>query len=151
MGYEVDEMNFVLMHKEVVFQVESKSNMPTALNMLKINQIVMKHKPVNETEIESDFGNIQQGQSKSKKDLPSTSGVIKSPKKQKTKAKSKVEKVQMVTASTQTTEEMFPVNLPDDEEDFNMFHLQAMRQKYLVTTIREQDFEENMEEPENQN
>ena len=52
--------------------------------------------------------------------MPSTSGVVKSPKKQKTKAKSKVEKVQMVTASTQTTEEMFPVNLPDDEEDFNI-------------------------------
>ena len=52
--------------------------------------------------------------------------------------------VEMVTASTQTTEELFPVDMPDDEEYFNMFHLQAMRQKYLVTTIRQEDFDDTV-------
>ena len=32
------------MHKEVVSQVQSKCNMPTAMNMLKVSQIVMKNK-----------------------------------------------------------------------------------------------------------
>ena len=43
MRYEMDEMNFVLMHKEVVFQVSSKSNTCTSINMMKLNKVVSRH------------------------------------------------------------------------------------------------------------
>ena len=144
MGYEFNEMNLVLMHKEVdlVFQVATKSNLPTALNMLKISKVVMKHKAQSE---EDNVTNDQSSQ-----DMPSTSmtpaspvaNVTKSVKSPRSKPKKQQKVMSMVSVATQTAKEVITVNLAADEEEFTMIDLHSMRQNYLINTIRQQDFDE---------
>ena len=54
----------------------------------------------------------------------------------------------MVTVGTQTTLEVVAVDPPPEKEEevFNTFHLKSMRQQYLVTSKRPQDFDETEEE-----
>ena len=140
MGYEFNKMNFVMMHNETVFQVASKCNLPSALNMMKINKVVMKQKAQSEEQQNMIFQIVNLH--------PHTQFqfcqmfVTPPKKKSKSKSKNKESSVEMVTASTQTPKEVISVNIAADEEEFSMFNLQVMRQKYLISTIREQDFQD---------
>ena len=141
MNYEYNEMNFTLMHKEVVFQVAAKSNLPTMLNMLKINKIVMKPKTQSEEEKSAIPVPVSDGPSTSNPPIARSPISEKSKPKGKTKATKKSKSVEMVTSSTQTAEGVITLNLAADDDDFDLLELKRMRQKYLVTTIRQQDFE----------
>ena len=44
MGYQMTEQNFVLMHKEVAYQIISKPTIHTTINMLKLNRVVKVHR-----------------------------------------------------------------------------------------------------------
>ena len=84
-GYEMNEKNFVLMHKEVVYQVQSKCNMPTVINMLKINQLLIKKRKISFNDEEYDPINPDPQDSTSAKDISKCKKVpVAPPKKNKT-------------------------------------------------------------------
>ena len=141
MNYECNEMNFVMMHKEVVFQITLKCNLPTALNMMKISRVVMKQKAQSDDYCDVHFQMIQPGPS-SIAPVASPASVQKSKQKSKAKKITQSDSVQMVSVSTQTKPEVVSVNLAGEDDKFNMFELRAMRQNYLITTIIEKDFQD---------
>ena len=140
MNYECDEMNFVLMHKEAVFQVSAKSNLPTALNMMKISKLVMKQKAVVEEDVDKNDPLLSDGPSTSSIPVSPVAHLPASPKVVRKKGKKVTKLVEVATAATQTAPEVISVNLASDDIDFDLFKLQSMRQNFLVTTVREQDF-----------
>ena len=142
MGYECNELNFVMMHTEAVFQVSSKSNLPTALHMMKINKVVKKQKAQSEEENYMTPINVDDGPSSSHPPLSPGASPKMSHQKSKPQTNKQTTRVEMVSVSTQTGKEMVSVNLAADEDELNMFDLKAMRQNYLVTTIQQQDFQE---------
>ena len=142
MGYECNEMNFVLMHKEAVFQVATKSNLPTALTMMKINKVMMKQKSQNQEGNYMNAMSVEDTESTSKPHPSPLPIVAQSPKKKISRSKKETKSVDMVSVATQTKKEVIAVNLAADEDEFSMFDLEAMRQNFLITTIREQDFAE---------
>ena len=141
MNYEFNEMNFVLMHKEVVFQVAAKSNLSTALNMMKINKVVMKQKAQSDEQYNVQPQNVDEGPSTSNSTVPSVVNVPRTPRRSKGSGQKKTKLIEKVTVATQTSDHVVSVNLAADDEEFDMFDLKAMRQQFLITTIRENNFQ----------
>ena len=144
MEYEMNEQNFVLMHKEAVFQVLAKPTINSALTMMKFNKVVKTRRPPTE---DSTPDTYEQGYVQ-----PSTSqepaAKVKKMKKGKNVKKSDTSKSKdnlpdvimsnMVDVAVQTVDD------PDElehEEEYNRIHAQSMWQHYCVTTIKKEDFE----------
>ena len=118
MNYEFKEMNFILMHKEVVFQVVSRSNLPTAMNMLKVNRVVMKQKAQSDEDHDSNSKPIEEVPSTSIQPPPSVANVQQTQKKSRPRVKKGNTFVEMVSVLTQTKKEVVSVNLAADDGGF---------------------------------
>ena len=166
MDYEFNEFHFVGTHMDTVNKVLLKPNQASALKLLHLNKFVLKQISPK----------LEEEDAPPAPDQPSTSTMpppqVKGPKKgtqKRKKSKSttpvkqdpeqpltptippvEIEARNMVTIGTQTTLEVVPVDPPAEKEEevFNTFHLKSMRQQYLVTTKRTQDFGDETDEEE---
>ena len=150
MDYEFSEFNFVGAHMETVKRVLMKPNQSSALNFMHVNKLVLKpNQP-----------------SMSKKPATQHQATkMPTPKRKRTKSPSptpqfkeqpatpeipvgQLEKPHMVSASTQTSLEVLAVDPPPDKEEevYNTFYMKSMRQQYLVSAKRPQDFDEETEQ-----
>ena len=147
MGYEMDEKNFVLMHKEATYQVLAKPSINASINMLKLNRVVKNRKyPLEEDAHQGEEPDIEPMSS-----VVSAQGGAKPKKKRKAKTQSAREipkckdddnvpdliMSNMIDVTVQTVDD------PDElvhEDEYNRFHVLAMWQHYSVTTIKEEDF-----------
>ena len=165
MDYEFNEFHFVGTHMDTVNKVLLKPNQASALKLLHLNKFVLKQISPK----------LEEEDAPPAPDQPSTSTTpppqVKGPKKVTQKRKEsksttpvtqdqeqpltpttpppvQIEARNMVTIGTQTTLEVVPVDPPAEKEEevFNTFHLKSMRQQYLVTTKRTQDFGDETDE-----
>ena len=150
MHIEMDEINFLHMHKTVVIEVISKFNISKALSMMKVNSIVSRSR----TEVPPvDDANTEPVPEQS----PSTVGIAAKSKCQgvaskSSKGKAKPKSAPVVQPSVEIPEEyglyrtvatQTMENIGSEEEKrFEQFDMMSMRQKYLVTVIKQEDFDD---------
>ena len=152
MNYEMTERNFLLMHKEAAYQVLAKPTINSSLNTMKLNKVVKKRPVVN---VEDEFtpepepctpdtSDRTEIQTKKKRPSPtvkrkkktSTTPLPAPPQQTLTQD---VYMSKMVDIGVQTDEK--PPE-PEEQEDFNKFHALSMWQRYCVTTIKREDFDD---------
>ena len=143
MNLEMDETNFVLMHKEVAFQVSAKSHLTKCMNLMRTNTFVGW--PA--------LAAVKQEEEKKKGEEPSTSTSTHTtpsapsaaagpavrnggkPKRRRRKV------VQTETVAVQTEENVEP----ELDEQFKLNHLENMIREFIVNlrTIRQEQFEQD--------
>ena len=138
----MDEQNFVMMHKEVAFQVTAKSHLTKCISMMKMNTFLQRQ----------NLAVIKQEEEKEKRNQPSTSMSLHAAPSAPTtavaptaaggaKPKRKRQKgIDSVSVGVQMEE---IVEEPTDEE-FQRTHLENMIRDFILNlhTIREEQFQE---------
>ena len=150
MKYEMDEMNFVLMHKEVVLQVSPKSNTHTSINMMKFNKVVTRHRaqindqeqhevPIPIPEASTSTASHMKAIPQNRKRKATDKSQAKNDKKSKIQQdEPDVVMSNMVDVAVQTEDY---IEEPEIEEEFKRLYLLKMWQNYCVTTIKKEDFQ----------
>ena len=132
----MDERNFILMHKEVVFQVTAKAHLMKCISMMKMNTFVQRpNLAAIKKEEEKEKGN-QPSTSMAKQAAPSAPTAAAAPAaaggpKQKRKRRKGID---TVTVGVQTAE----------NDVFQLNHLEKMIKDFIINlrTIREEQFQE---------
>ena len=138
----MDEQNFMMMHKEVAFQVTAKSHLTKCISMMKMNTFLQwQNLAVIKQEEEKEKGN-QPSTSMSSHAVPSAPTAAVTPAAAGgVKLKRKRQKgIDSVSVGVQTEE---IVEEPMDEE-FQRTHLENMIRDFILNlrTIREEQFQE---------
>ena len=155
LGLQMDEVDFLLLHKLVVHQLKSKSHMTKGIGMMKMNAIVSKEKHINPDEEEGgpqpQQDNVQDSPSKGKK---------KKGKRQSKKGKKESDVNPQAAAAaaelpdvvmlpnrdmaTQTPESI-ENDIIEGEEDFQRNNIDEVRKKFIVDEIKPEDFDSDYE------
>ena len=138
----MDEQNFVMMHKEVAFQVTAKSHLTKCISMMKMNTFLQRQNlAVIKQEEEKEKGN-QPSTSMSLHAAPSAPTTAVAPTaaggaKPKRKRQKGIDSVSVGVQMEEIVEE------PTDEE-FQRTHLENMIRDFILNlhTIREEQFQE---------
>ena len=132
----MDERNFILMHKEVAFQVTAKAHLTKCISMMKMNTFVQRpNLAAIKMEEEKEKGN-QSSTSMAKQTAPSAPTAAAAPAaaggpKRKRKRRKGID---TVTVGVQTAE----------NDDFQLNHLEKMIKDFIINlrTIREEQFQD---------
>ena len=134
----MDERNFILMHKEVVFQVTAKAHLTKCISMMKMNTFVQRPNLAALKQEEGNEKGKQPSTSMPKQAAPSAPTAPDAPaaagggKRKRKRQKG----LNTVTVGVQTAE----------IDDFHMNHLEKMIKYFIINlrTIREEQFQEEV-------
>ena len=160
LNMDMDEYNFVSMHKGVVDAVISQGAFKEIIGKLKLSSFAKKALPRN---VEEDIGEAEgPGEPSTSEDFTTSKPKVSRKGRGKAKGKGKgkkttpsksvqpaqfvqdgqaVQKADMMTQTDSDFEEYLLLS-EEDFQEYQMYKEKQMMQKYLVETIMEQDFED---------
>ena len=155
LGFALDEREFTMVHRSVLHNLKPMAQINKVFGFLKLNCIVSRQRTFYVSEVEKNIneetGSMEVGHSAI---VPSTSNFCVAKKKRRC-SKAKI----MVNVATQTGDDhdtnyieavnsVNELDVVDGEELFHLNHSDEVKGQLLITEIREEDFESDIEDVE---